>query len=94
MLTLFTLRRIRRQVVLPLNNLVAASERIERGEFATPAPDTALPNELGQLSRAFNHMSGELATLYRSLEASVAEKRGICMTPTSSSTCCSSALRR
>lgn len=74
LLTLFTLRRIRRQVVLPLNNLVAASERIERGEFATPAPDTALPNELGQLSRAFNHMSGELATLYRSLEASVAEK--------------------
>lgn len=30
-LTIFTLRRIRRQVVLPLNNLVAASERIERG---------------------------------------------------------------
>ena len=74
LLTLFTLRRIRRQVVLPLNNLVAASERIERGEFTTPAPDTALPNELGQLSRAFNHMSGELHTLYRSLEASVAEK--------------------
>lgn len=74
LLTLFTLRRIRRQVVLPLNNLVAASERIERGEFATPAPDSALPNELGQLSRAFNHMSAELDTLYRSLEASVAEK--------------------
>lgn len=36
LLTLFTLRRIRRQVVLPLNNLVAASERIERGEFAPP----------------------------------------------------------
>ena len=43
-LTIFTLRRIRRQVVLPLNNLVAASERIERGQFDTPAPDTALPN--------------------------------------------------
>ncbi|ELE9012549.1 nitrate/nitrite two-component system sensor histidine kinase NarQ [Enterobacter cloacae] len=74
LLTIFTLRRIRRQVVLPLNNLVAASERIERGQFDTPAPDTALPNELGQLSRAFNHMSGELHTLYRSLEHSVAEK--------------------
>ncbi|HCM9619271.1 TPA: nitrate/nitrite two-component system sensor histidine kinase NarQ [Enterobacter cloacae subsp. cloacae] len=73
-LTIFTLRRIRRQVVLPLNNLVAASERIERGQFDTPAPDTALPNELGQLSRAFNHMSAELHTLYRSLEHSVAEK--------------------
>ncbi|MEH3478639.1 nitrate/nitrite two-component system sensor histidine kinase NarQ [Enterobacter cloacae] len=74
LLTIFTLRRIRRQVVLPLNNLVAASERIERGQFDTPAPDTALPNELGQLSRAFNHMSAELHTLYRSLEHSVAEK--------------------
>lgn len=69
-----TLRRIRRQVVLPLNNLVAASERIEQGQFDTPAPDTTLPNELGQLSRAFNHMSAELHTLYRSLERSVAEK--------------------
>ncbi|ELP5693446.1 TPA: nitrate/nitrite two-component system sensor histidine kinase NarQ [Enterobacter ludwigii] len=74
LLTVFTLRRIRRQVVLPLNNLVAASERVERGQFDTPAPDTALPNELGQLSSAFNHMSAELHTLYRSLEDSVAEK--------------------
>jgi two-component system nitrate/nitrite sensor histidine kinase NarQ len=34
---LFTLRGIRRQVVAPLNNLVAASERIEQGDFSTPA---------------------------------------------------------
>lgn len=74
LLAAMTLRRIRRQVVLPLNNLVAASERIEQGQFSTPAPDTLLPNELGQLSRAFNHMSAELHTLYRSLEQSVAEK--------------------
>lgn len=74
LLAVVTLRRIRRQVVLPLNNLVAASERIEQGQFDTPAPDTTLPNELGQLSRAFNHMSAELHTLYRSLERSVAEK--------------------
>ena len=74
LLALATLRRIRRQVVLPLNNLVSASERIEQGQFDTPAPDTALPNELGQLSRAFNHMSAELHSLYRSLEQSVAEK--------------------
>lgn len=74
LLAMTTLRRIRRQVVLPLKNLVAASERIEQRAFDTPAPDTHLPNELGQLSRAFNHMSGELHTLYRSLEHSVAEK--------------------
>lgn len=74
LLVMTTLRRIRRQVVLPLKNLVAASERIEQRAFDTPSPDTHLPNELGQLSRAFNHMSGELHTLYRSLEHSVAEK--------------------
>lgn len=74
LLAMTTLRRIRRQVVLPLKNLVAASEHIEQRAFDTPAPDTHLPNELGQLSRAFNHMSGELHTLYRSLEHSVAEK--------------------
>ena len=74
LLAMTTLRRIRRQVVLPLKNLVAASERIEQRAFDTPVPDTHLPNELGQLSRAFNHMSGELHTLYRSLEHSVAEK--------------------
>ncbi|WP_368541670.1 nitrate/nitrite two-component system sensor histidine kinase NarQ [Enterobacter soli] len=74
LLSLYTLRRIRREVVAPLNHLVAASERIEQGIFDTPAPNTDLPNELGNLSRAFNHMSGELHTLYRSLEQSVAEK--------------------
>lgn len=74
LLALITLRGIRRQVVAPLNHLVEASERIEQGDFSTPVPNTHLPNELGQLSRAFNHMSAELHSLYRSLEHSVAEK--------------------
>jgi two-component system nitrate/nitrite sensor histidine kinase NarQ len=47
---------------------------VEQGDFSTPVPNTHLPNELGQLSRAFNHMSAELHSLYRSLEHSVAEK--------------------
>lgn len=74
LLALITLRGIRRQVVAPLNHLVEASERIEQGDFSTPVPNTHLSNELGQLSRAFNHMSAELHSLYRSLEHSVAEK--------------------
>lgn len=74
LLALFTLRRFRLQVVAPLNQLVAASERIEQGQFDIPLTSGGLPNELGQLSRAFNHMSAELDTLYRSLEQSVAEK--------------------
>lgn len=74
LLVFMTLRRIRRQVVAPLNHLVSSSLQIEQGRFDTPAPDSDLPNELGLLSRTFNHMAEELHTLYRSLESSVEEK--------------------
>lgn len=73
-LVFFTLRRIRQQVVRPLNQLVMASQRIEHGQFDTPPLDTGLPNELGLLAKTFNQMSSELYKLYRSLEASVEEK--------------------
>lgn len=73
-LVFFTLRRIRHQVVQPLNQLVMASQRIEHGQFDSPPLDTHLPNELGLLARTFNQMSSELHKLYRSLEASVEEK--------------------
>ncbi|OUK88185.1 nitrate/nitrite sensor histidine kinase [Escherichia coli] len=46
-LVFFTLRRIRHQVVAPLNQLVTASQRIEHGQFDSPPLDTSLPNELG-----------------------------------------------
>lgn len=74
LLAFTTLRRTRHQVVAPLNHLVAASLQIEQGRFDAPVRDTDLPNELGLLSRTFNHMSAELHTLYRSLESSVEEK--------------------
>ncbi|WP_313140981.1 nitrate/nitrite two-component system sensor histidine kinase NarQ [Leclercia sp.] len=74
LLVFVTLRRIRQQVVAPLNHLVTSSLRIEQGHFDTPVPNTDLSNELGLLSRTFNHMSAELHTLYRSLEISVEEK--------------------
>ena len=48
---LFTLRRIRHQVVAPLNQLVTASQRIEHGQFDSPPLDTSLPNELGLLAK-------------------------------------------
>ncbi|CBG89162.1 nitrate/nitrite two-component system sensor histidine kinase NarQ [Citrobacter rodentium] len=73
-LVFFTLRRIRQQVVRPLNQLVMASQRMEHGQFDSPALETHLPNELGLLAKTFNRMSGELHKLYRSLEASVEEK--------------------
>ena len=74
LLAFITLRRIRQQVVAPLNHLVTASLHIEQGRFDAPVPNSDLPNELGLLSRTFNHMSAELNTLYRSLESSVEEK--------------------
>lgn len=73
-LVFFTLRRIRHQVVAPLNQLVTASQRIEHGQFDSPPLDTSLPNELGLLAKTFNQMSSELHKLYRLLEASVEEK--------------------
>ena len=73
-LVFFTLRRIRHQVVAPLNQLVTASQRIEHGQFDSPPLDTNLPNELGLLAKTFNQMSSELHKLYLSLEASVEEK--------------------
>ena len=72
-LVFFTLRRIRHQVVAPLNQLVTASQRIEHGSLISPPLDTSLPNELG-IGKTFNQMSSELHKLYLSLEASVEEK--------------------
>lgn len=59
-LVFFTLRRIRQQVVRPLNQLVTASQRIEHGQFAPLPLDTSLPNELGLLAKTFSQMSSEL----------------------------------
>jgi two-component system nitrate/nitrite sensor histidine kinase NarQ len=73
-LIFFTLHRIRRQVVVPLNKLVAACASIEQGNFSNLVLDTNLPNELGSLARTFERMSDELQKLYHSLEAKVRQK--------------------
>ncbi|MBV4411787.1 nitrate/nitrite two-component system sensor histidine kinase NarQ [Enterobacteriaceae bacterium YMB-R22] len=73
-LVFFTLRRIRRQVVEPLNALVAASQQVERGVFTPPELNAHLPNELGLLGHTFTRMAGELRKLYQSLEANVQQK--------------------
>jgi two-component system nitrate/nitrite sensor histidine kinase NarQ len=74
LLVVLTLRQIRRQVVAPLNHLVAASLQMEQGDFNIHAPGASLPNEIGLLSRTFNHMSSELDKHYRLLETAVEEK--------------------
>lgn len=73
-LVFFTLRRIRHQVVAPLNQLVTASQRIKHGQFNSPPLNTNLPNKLSLLAKTFNQMSSKLHKLYRSLKASVKKK--------------------
>ena len=74
MLVFFTLRRIRYQVVKPLNQLMVASQHIQQGHFTYPLLNDHLDNELGLLASTFDRMSGELHKLYRTLEAQVDEK--------------------
>ncbi|MGK9171964.1 nitrate/nitrite two-component system sensor histidine kinase NarQ [Yokenella regensburgei] len=74
MLVFFTLKRIRQQVVVPLNQLMVASQHIQQGQFSYPLLNGHLDNELGLLASTFDRMSGELHKLYRTLEAQVEEK--------------------
>ncbi|MFA1240131.1 nitrate/nitrite two-component system sensor histidine kinase NarQ [Serratia odorifera] len=73
-LVLFCIRFMRRQVVAPLKQLVAASQRVQQRDFNHPPLDVALPNELGVLSTTFTAMSSDLSRLYQSLEQKVQEK--------------------
>lgn len=70
----WTLRQVKRQVVMPLNQLVRASNEIEHAHFHYAPLETGLPNELGVLARAFTRMSTELEKQYLSLEQRVKEK--------------------
>ncbi len=55
LLVLWTLRLVKKEVVLPLHQLVTASQQIEQANFHYSPLNTTLPNELGVLARAFNH---------------------------------------
>lgn len=68
-----TVRFTRRQVVAPLNQLVACARQIEQRNFHLYLPPR-WPNELGELSGAFATMANELDKLYRDLEGKVEEK--------------------
>lgn len=74
MLVFFAIRFTRRKIVDPLNQMVAASSRMQSGHFDLPALNSSLENELGVLSQSFNSMATELGKLYRSLADQVEEK--------------------
>lgn len=61
------------QVFQPINQLVALTQRVRRGDFSVASARTG-PDEIGQLGLDFNHMVDELGRLYGSLEAQIAAK--------------------
>jgi len=73
-LALWTLRFIRRRVVLPLNDLMTASHYVEQGNFVFPPLCSAQPNELGVLAEAFTTMAARLHEHYQLLESTVRHK--------------------
>lgn len=60
-------------VLEPVTQLKRAIERIQSGDFSARV-HTISQDELGTLARGFNDMAAHLQSLYRSLEARVAEK--------------------
>jgi two-component system nitrate/nitrite sensor histidine kinase NarX len=62
-----------RFVLEPVGQLKEATERIQRGDFGARVERTT-DDEFGTLARGFNGMAEHLQSMYRGLEAKVAEK--------------------
>lgn len=62
LLAFLTFWAVRRLVLRPVSELVAATERVGRGELGTTLPVRA-NDELGWLASSFNQMSGSLARM-------------------------------
>lgn len=62
-------RRLHRGVVRPVLLATAAAERIGSGDLATRLPEGQADGEVGQLSRALNHMAMQLQETADELEA-------------------------
>ncbi|OZS43778.1 nitrate/nitrite two-component system sensor histidine kinase NarQ [Photobacterium sanguinicancri] len=72
-IALFTIHFTQRKIVSPLNQLVAASQQVQNGDFDVRI-DVKSDNELGILAGIFSKMAAELGKHYRNLEQSVNEK--------------------
>lgn len=72
-ISLFVVYYIRKEVVRPINAMVAASEKIKNRIFDVSLDDSS-GTEIGILTRTFNSMAGDLGQLYRGLEHAVNEK--------------------
>ncbi|MDO6497592.1 nitrate/nitrite two-component system sensor histidine kinase NarQ [Photobacterium sanguinicancri] len=72
-IALFTIHFTQRKIVSPLNQLVAASQQVQSGDFDVKI-EVKSDNELGILAGTFSKMAAELGKHYRNLEQSVNEK--------------------
>lgn len=70
---LLTMVFLHKALLTPLRGLLAFTTRIRHGDLAARTPYVG-QDELGRLGHAFNLMAADLAALYGSLEARVAEK--------------------
>jgi two-component system nitrate/nitrite sensor histidine kinase NarQ len=73
LVSVFVVSFIRKEVVKPLKALLIASRRIQNRSFDVVL-HSASQNEMGILTRTFNHMARDLGALYRGLEQAVDEK--------------------
>ncbi len=73
LISMVVVRFTRKEIVHPLQSLVAASQQIQARSFEIQL-DVSSDNELGILTRTFNHMALDLGKLYRGLEQAVDEK--------------------
>lgn len=72
-ISLLTIWMLRRQLVLPLAQLLHAAKTVRQGSFSARVAHVS-DDELGRLGQAFNAMVGEIATMYAHLEDKVEEK--------------------
>ncbi len=49
------------QIARPIGRLIGAAERVRAGDLATRVPESAADDEVADLSRAFNRMTGQLS---------------------------------
>ena len=49
------------QIARPIGRLIFAAERVRSGDLTTRVPETAADDEVADLSRAFNRMTGQLS---------------------------------
>ncbi|OBU20693.1 nitrate/nitrite two-component system sensor histidine kinase NarQ [Photobacterium aquimaris] len=73
MVVLFTIQFTQRQIVTPLNQLMAGCKKIKQHQFSLIINNNS-DNELGILARTFTQMAADLNNFYTDLEHNVNEK--------------------